>query len=76
MKKFPKRYAGILGTILMVFLTSGIIGICVTYWAAESMKEFHARWFTNWMHGFLIAMPALVVVRPLVTRIVDWVTED
>lgn len=75
MKKIPKRYAGVIGTSLIVFITSGIIGVSVTYFAAASIEEFHARWFTNWMRGFFIAMPALVIVRPVVEHIVEWMTE-
>ena len=59
----------------MVFLTSAIISNTVTYWGAEDMGEFHREWLINWVHSFLIALPALIIARPLVAKIVAAIAE-
>jgi Protein of unknown function (DUF2798) len=55
----------------MTFIVSGI----ATFVAVGPIPAFLALWGRSWITAWAIAFPALIVIRPLVHRIVERLTD-
>jgi hypothetical protein len=74
MALLPRRSAPFLFAFLlsgvMTFIVSGI----ATFVAIGLVPPFTALWMRSWITAWVIAFPALLVIRPLVTRMVERLT--
>jgi hypothetical protein len=74
MPVLSKRYAPYLFAFLlsgfMTFIVSGI----ATLVAVGAAPDFLGLWGRGWITAWVIAFPALILIRPLVHRIVERLT--
>jgi len=66
----PPRLAPVLIALVvsggMSFLVSGL----ATWRALGVVERFFGLWMGSWAYAWLVAFPALVILRPMVTRAV------
>ena len=74
MARLPRRSAPVVFAFLlsgmMTFIVSGIAALV----AAGTPPSFLALWARAWITAWIIAFPALLLIRPVVHRIVEWLT--
>ncbi|MEO8485825.1 MAG: DUF2798 domain-containing protein [Betaproteobacteria bacterium] len=74
MALFPHRSA----PYVFAFLLSGFMTIIVsgiaTLVGVGITAEFLTLWVRSWITAWVIAFPALLVVRPFVHRMANWLT--
>ena len=74
MAKFPKRSAPYVFAFLLSGMMTFIVSGIATLVAVGTSPAFLALWGRAWITAWAIAFPALLVIRPFVHRIVDWLT--
>jgi len=74
MALLPRRSA----TLVFAFFLSGFMTFVVsgvaTLVAIGSAPGLVAVWMRSWITAWVIALPALLLIRPLVHRLTDWLT--
>jgi hypothetical protein len=75
MRKIPKRFSGHLITVLLGFFMSFLMSGVVTYLSVGIIDHFLLLWLANWGKSFVIALPILFVVRPIVMKLAERLTE-
>ena len=74
MALFPRRSA----TYVFAFLLSGFMTFVVsgvaTLVAIGPIAGFASVWMRSWITAWIIAFPALLMIRPLVHKLTDWLT--
>lgn len=75
MKKFPRRYRGILFALVMSCTTSLIVSAIILV-----MHGSHHGFATAWLSAFLTAWPivfaAILIIAPQVNRLLDQVMTE
>ena len=74
MSMFPRRAAPFLfAFVLSGFMTLIVSGV-VTLIALGPVAGIASVWIGAWITAWAIAFPGLIVVRPLVHRLTEWLT--
>jgi hypothetical protein len=70
----PSRYSHLVFALLLAgFMTLIVSGVTTAINLGVS-HDFVSRWLRAWLPTWAIAFPALLLVRPIVTRIVERIT--
>ncbi|HUQ84776.1 MAG TPA: DUF2798 domain-containing protein [Candidatus Limnocylindrales bacterium] len=75
MKKFPKKYSGLLIGIIMPFIMIPIVSFVITYLNVGFTSDFFQKWMVALGGGLPVAVPVAIFVAPFVKGIVDKITE-
>ncbi|HYD88133.1 MAG TPA: DUF2798 domain-containing protein [Vitreimonas sp.] len=74
-RRLPARYAGIVMPVALSIVMSMIVSAVATVKNLGPSAEFFSAWPTAWLASWLIALPTLFLVLPLVRRFVALVVE-
>ncbi len=66
----PSRFAPLLFAVFMAFFMSGFMSLVVTLLNVGLIDDLAYRWLTAWPKSFVIALPAIMLIGPLVKNIV------
>jgi len=70
MIKLPARFEHPLFALLLSGLMSLLVSGVATWSALGGHGGFAAKWLGAWLHSWLVAFPAVMVVAPLVRKVV------
>jgi Zn-dependent protease with chaperone function len=57
--------------MLMGIITTGIISFTLIGINLGFSERFLATWLKSWMLGYLVVVPAILIIGPLVQKLVD-----
>ena len=66
----PTRFASYLFGLLLSGTMSLLVSGISTFRATGMIKGFGMLWMNNWMFGWAVAFPTVLVVGPIVRRLV------
>ena len=70
----PRRFAPyVFAFLLSGFMTFVVSGVA-TLVAVGPIDGMVAIWMQGWITAWIIAFPALLVIRPFVHRLTEWLT--
>jgi len=70
MIKLPARFEHPLFALLLSGLMSLLVSGVATWNALAGHGGFASKWLGAWLHSWLVAFPAVMVVAPLVRKVV------
>ncbi len=71
MKKIPKKYAPLVGGVLMSLFMCTMMSFMMTVIFTGFLSDgFFAQWGNAFCYAFVIATPTVLVVAPIVQRLV------
>jgi len=62
--------------MLMGIITTGIISFTLIGINVGFTERFLAVWLRSWMMGYLVVVPAILIIGPLVQKLVDYVFRE
>lgn len=71
----PTRFAPYVFALLLAGVMTFVVSGVVTLLNVGLPPDFVGRWMRAWATTWVIAFPALLVVRPLVHRLVERLTD-
>lgn len=71
MHVIPKQYTQYVFYFFMALLMSGLMSLVVTTINIGVVPNLILVWFKAWIVGFLAALPAIMIVTPVVRKIVS-----
>lgn len=71
-----KQYSSYVFSFFMALLMSGIMSFVISVFNLGLPANILTLWLKAWAMAFLIALPAIIMVTPLVRKLVSLVIED
>lgn len=71
MQMIPKQYTQFTFYFLMALSMSGLMSFVVTTINIGIVPNLISAWLDAWIVGFLAALPAIMIVTPVVRKIVS-----
>ncbi len=71
----PARFAPIAIALILSGIMSFLVSGIATVRAIGTPPEFVGSWISAWLFAWAVAFPTLMVFRPLVTRLVQRITQ-
>ncbi|MDZ4262546.1 MAG: DUF2798 domain-containing protein [Pseudomonadota bacterium] len=71
-----KKYAPLVFSFFMALLMSGIMSLVISLFNLGLADGILLRWLQAWLFAFSVALPAIILVTPLVRRLAAAVVRD
>jgi hypothetical protein len=71
-----KKYAPLVFSFFMALLMSGIMSFVISLFNLGWVDGILLRWLQSWVFAFSVALPAIILVTPLVRQLVAAVVRD
>jgi hypothetical protein len=71
-----KKYAPLVFSFFMALLMSGIMSLVISLFNLGLVDGILLRWLQAWLFAFSVALPAIILVTPLVRRLVAAAVRD
>ncbi len=71
-----KKYAPLVFSFFMALLMSGIMSLVISLFNLGLVDGLVLRWLQAWLFAFSVALPAIILVTPLVRRLAAAVVRD
>lgn len=71
-----KKYAPLVFSFFMALLMSGIMSLVISLFNLGLVDGILLRWLKAWLFAFSVALPAIMLVTPLVRRLAAAVVRD
>ena len=71
-----KQYSSYVFSFFMALLMSGIMSFAISVFNLGLPANILVLWLKAWAMAFVIALPAIIMVTPLVRKLVSMVIED
>ena len=68
----PRRHASYVFSFFMSLLMSCIMSGVITVFNVGLVDDIVRLWLNAWALAFVIALPTIIAVTPLVRRLVEW----
>jgi hypothetical protein len=66
----------ILFAVLMGVITTGIISFSLIAFNLGFSDRFIGIWLKSWLAGYLIVIPAIILIGPKVQQLVNWMLAE
>jgi uncharacterized membrane protein len=74
MARLPNRFAPLVYGILQVAVTTAVATAVAVHQSSGLGPAYLWRWLTSWVAAFLMMLPVVVVISPVVKRVVAALT--
>ena len=71
-----KKYTPLVFSFFMALLMSGIMSLVISLFNLGLVDGILLRWLHAWLFAFSVALPAIILVTPLVRRLVAAAVRD
>ncbi|ARN74012.1 DUF2798 domain-containing protein [Oceanicoccus sagamiensis] len=72
----PKKYTHQVFSFFMALLMSCLMSLVITVFNLGLVEGLLGIWLKAWGFGFIVALPTVLTVSPLVRKLVNLVVED
>lgn len=69
--KIPRRFSGYCYGIIQSGITTSVAAAVATHRAAGFNSDAILLWLHNWLQAWLLMLPVVVGISPLIQRLVD-----
>ena len=72
----PRKYHKIVFSFFMALFMSGVMSFAITVFNVGVVSNILSIWLQAWGFAFVIALPVIIIVSPIVHKIVAFVLQE